>query len=107
MASFLGRRVSPDVATHPDPATLAAVLGRIREEAGVRPEREVPAGVEVVRRRGTGADYLFLIDHTGRGAEIPADGVELLTGKPVVGSVTLPAGGVAVVREPVAGPGGE
>jgi beta-galactosidase len=95
------------VATHPDPATLAAVLERIREEAGVRPEREVPAGVEVVRRRGTGADYLFLIDHTGRGAEIPADGVELLTGKPVVGSVTLPAGGVAVVREPVAGPGGE
>ncbi|MFF0160678.1 beta-galactosidase [Streptomyces sp. NPDC005263] len=88
------------VATHPDPATLAAVLGHICQEAGVRPEHEVPDGVEVVRRRGTDADYLFLIDHAGHGARIPAEGVELLTGTPVVGSVTVPEGGVAVVREP-------
>ena len=88
------------VATRPDPASLAAFLERICLEAGVRPEREVPAGVEVVRRRGADADYLFLIDHAGHGAEIPADGVELLTGKPVTGSVTVPEGGVAVVREP-------
>ncbi|ULR55675.1 beta-galactosidase [Streptomyces deccanensis] len=87
------------LATHPDPTTLAAVLERVCQDAGVGPEREVPAGVEVVRRRGTDADYLFLIDHAGRGAEVPADGVELLTGKPVNGSVTVPEGGVAVVRE--------
>ncbi|MDX3733525.1 beta-galactosidase [Streptomyces caniscabiei] len=94
------------LATHPDPATLAAVLERVRQDAGVRPEREVPAGVEVVRRRGTDADYLFLIDHAGHGAEIPAEGVELLTGKPVVGSVTVPEGGVAVVREATREPSG-
>ena len=29
-----------------------------------------------------------------------ADGLELLTGTPVSGSLTLPPGGVAVVREP-------
>ncbi|MEE1833074.1 beta-galactosidase, partial [Streptomyces sp. SP17KL33] len=87
------------LATHPDPTTLATVLQRVCQDAGVGPEREVPAGVEVVRRRGTDADYLFLIDHSGRGAEVPADGVELLTGKPVNGSVTVPEGGVAVVRE--------
>ena len=52
------------------------------------------------RRRGADADYLFLIDHAGNGAEIPAEGVELLTGKPAAGTVTVPAGGVAVVREP-------
>lgn len=86
-------------ATHPDPATLAAVLERVRREAGVHPEHEVPAGVEVVRRSGADADYLFLIDHAGRGAEIPADGVGLLTGKPVTGSVSVPEGGVAVMRE--------
>ncbi|MEU6915239.1 beta-galactosidase [Streptomyces olindensis] len=91
------------LATQPDPATLAAVLERMRQEAGVRPEREVPPGIEVVRRCGTDADYLFLIDHAGQGAEIPADGVELLTGKPVTGSVSVPEGGVAVVREPVTG----
>ncbi|MFE6624423.1 beta-galactosidase [Streptomyces sp. NPDC057740] len=88
------------VATRPAPETLAALMERIRQESGVRPECEAPAGIEVVRRRGTDADYLFLIDHAGQGAEIPADGVELLTGKQVIGSVTVPAGGAAVVREP-------
>nr|WP_234442469.1 beta-galactosidase [Streptomyces sp. FxanaA7] len=95
-----GRGTAWYVATHPDSATLAAVLERIRQDAGVRPECEVPTGVEVVRRRGADADYLFLIDHAGHGAEVPAEGVELLTGKPVTGSVTVPEGGVAVVREP-------
>ncbi|MFF8015361.1 beta-galactosidase [Streptomyces sp. NPDC007929] len=94
------------IATHPDPTTLAAVLNRIREEAGVRSEHDVPVGVEVVRRRGAEADYLFLIDHAGKGAEIPAEGVELLTGKPVVDSVTVPEGGVAVVREATREPSG-
>ncbi|MFE9450138.1 Beta-galactosidase C-terminal domain [Streptomyces sp. NPDC006739] len=87
---------------HPsDPATLAAVLDRIVRESGVRPTREAPAGVEVVRRRGADADRLFLIDHAGHGAEVPAEGFELLTGKPVTGSVTVPEGGVAVAREPL------
>ncbi|BBC31142.1 Beta-galactosidase [Streptomyces graminofaciens] len=95
------------VATHPDPATLSAVLEHLRREADVRPEHEAPAGIEVVRRRGAKADYLFLIDHAGQGAEIPAEGVELLTGKPVVGTVTVPEGGVAVVREPRSTSSGE
>ncbi|MFI5681299.1 beta-galactosidase [Streptomyces cellulosae] len=85
--------------THPDQDTLAALLHRIRQEAGVTPEQDAPAGIEVVRRRGEQADYLFLIDHTGKGAEAPAEGVELLTGTPVTGTVTVPPGGVAVVRE--------
>ncbi|MGW2643138.1 beta-galactosidase [Streptomyces sp. NPDC001348] len=90
------------VATLPDPDTLAAFLGRVRAEAGVEPVRSVPAGVEVVRRRGTDADYVFLIDHAGQGAEIPvpAGATELLTGKETTGSVTLAPGDIAVVREP-------
>ncbi|MFE2219710.1 beta-galactosidase [Streptomyces canus] len=86
--------------THPDQDTLAALLDRMRQEAGVTPEHHAPAGIEVVRRRGAEADYLFLIDHTGKGAEVSAEGVELLTGTPVTGTVTVPPGGVAVVREP-------
>jgi beta-galactosidase len=86
--------------THPDHDTLAALLDRIRQGAGVTPEQDAPAGIEVVRRRGAQADYLFLIDHTGKGADAPAEGVELLTGTPVTGTVTVPPGGVAVVREP-------
>ncbi|MGW1721529.1 beta-galactosidase [Streptomyces sp. NPDC002306] len=90
------------LATRPDPDTLAALLDRIRAEAGVAPVRTTPPGVEAVRRRGADADYLFLIDHGGAGAEVAvADGaVELLTGKEVTGSVTVPPGEVAVVREP-------
>ncbi|WP_405820501.1 beta-galactosidase [Streptomyces sp. NBC_01390] len=88
------------LATRPDPDTLAALLDRIRREAGVTPEQDAPAGIEVVRRRGAEADFLFLIDHTGKGADVPAEGVEILTGTPVAGTVTVPPGGVAVVREP-------
>ncbi|MGW0824968.1 beta-galactosidase [Streptomyces sp. NPDC002845] len=91
------------LATRPDPATLTTLLTRMRSEAGVEPVRTAPEGIEVARRRGEDADYLFLIDHGGRGGEVEvaADGVELLSGKPVPGgSVTVPPGEVAVVREP-------
>lgn len=90
------------LATRPDPATLDSLLARIRTEAGVEPVRVAPEGVETVRRRGPSADYLFLIDHAGRGAQVPVaqDAVELLTGKPTPGSVSLPPGEIAVVREP-------
>jgi beta-galactosidase len=90
------------LATRPDPATLAELLTRIRTEAGVEPVAAAPPGVEAVRRRGPHAEYLFLIDHSGRGAGIPVpDGAtELLTGERLSGTVTVPPGGVAVVREP-------
>ncbi|WP_328872393.1 beta-galactosidase [Streptomyces sp. NBC_00287] len=90
------------VATAPDPSTLAALLDRIREEAGVEPVRNAPPGVEVALRRGADADFLFLINHTSRGTEVPVapGALELLTGKAVEGSVRVPAGDVAVVREP-------
>ncbi|MFJ9712207.1 beta-galactosidase [Streptomyces sp. NPDC101234] len=88
------------LATHPDPATLATLLDRICAEAGVQPVLATPMdGIEAVRRTGPDADYLFLIDHGGSGAEVPAKGIELLTGKDTNGWVTVPAGGVAVVRE--------
>ncbi|MEU0805975.1 beta-galactosidase [Streptomyces sp. NPDC005970] len=90
------------LATRPDSTTLTSLLTRIRTEAGVAPVRTAPKGVEVVRRRSPSADYLFLIDHAGHGAQVTVaqDAVELLTGKPSPGSVTLAPGEIAVVREP-------
>jgi beta-galactosidase len=67
------------------------------------PVRATDPGVEAVLRRGADADYLFLINHTDQDTEVAvaADATELLTGKPVAGPVVaVPAGGVAVVREP-------
>jgi beta-galactosidase len=90
------------LATRPDPETLGTLLDRIRTEAGVEPVRVTPEGVEAVLRRGTDADYLFLIDHAGTGAEVPvaAGAVELLSGERVLGgSVRVQAGGVVVIRE--------
>ncbi|MCD9878452.1 beta-galactosidase [Streptomyces guryensis] len=90
------------LATHPDPATLASLLTTAYTAAGVEPVRTAPEGVEVVRRRSPSADYLFLIDHGGHGAQVTVaeDATELLTGKATPGSVTLAPGQIAVVREP-------
>ncbi|GAB2742729.1 beta-galactosidase [Streptomyces bullii] len=92
------------LATQPDAVTLAALLDRIRTEAGVEPVLDgIPEGVETARRRGQDADYLFLIDHGGRGAElrVPSGATELLTGERIEdGVLTLPPGEVAVVRHP-------
>ncbi|MER5941180.1 beta-galactosidase [Streptomyces sp. NPDC001928] len=98
----LGAGVSWYVATLPDPETLAGLLDRIRKEAGVEPVRGTPPGVEAVLRRGPDADYLFLINHTDRAAHVAVapDATELLSGKPVPGSVSVAAGETAVVREP-------
>ena len=60
----------------------------------------LPAGVEAVRRRGTGdRSWLFLLNHTTEPLVAPADGTELLSGSQVAPSVELPPEGVAVVRE--------
>ncbi|MDX2633199.1 beta-galactosidase trimerization domain-containing protein, partial [Streptomyces scabiei] len=95
------------VATRPDPTTLASLLARIAEDAGVASVRPTPEGVEAALRRGADADYLFLINHGGTDVEVTvsADASELLTGKGIAttdGSTTVsvPAGDVAVVREP-------
>ena len=89
------------VATQLDDASWAALLARVLDEAGVAPAAVVPAGVEVVRRVSDDGSrsYLFCLDHTGQEQRVPARGVELLTGHPVDGEVSVPARGVAVVRE--------
>ena len=94
------------VATLPDQEALSGLLERIRVEAGVEPVRSAPEGVEAALRRGTEADYLFLINHTDHDAEVAvsAEATELLSGKPVAGGrVTVAAREVVVVREPRVG----
>lgn len=59
--------------------------------------------MEAVLRRGTEADYLFLINHGERDAEVEvsAEATDLLTGGPTKdGKVSVAAGDVVVVREP-------
>jgi len=87
------------VATRTDVATTARLVARMVEEAGVRPVAATTPGVEVSRRRTGDASWLFALNHTDEPAAVVAHGTDIVTGAPVSGSVTLPAGGVAVVRE--------
>ncbi len=87
------------VATRTDEASTARILDRVVAEAGVTPVADVPPGVEVQRRVGDVGSWLFVLNHTDSPASVAARGTDLVTGEPVVGSLTVAAGGVAVVRE--------
>ncbi|MFI1994370.1 beta-galactosidase [Actinoplanes sp. NPDC020271] len=68
----------------------------------VVPNREFDLGsddVEVVRRRGDGRSYLFVVNHGVNPVEYPAAGHNLITNEPVGGTLRVEGGGVAVIRE--------
>jgi beta-galactosidase len=87
------------LATRLDPAATARVLAAACAEAGVEGVAGAGAGVEAVRRAGDGRSYLFVLNHGHEPAALPAGGVDLVTGAAVEGTLTVAAGGVAVVRE--------
>jgi beta-galactosidase len=70
----------------------------IREATGAMSDK---SDVEVVRRRGDGRSYLFIINQGPEPVEHPARGEDLVTGERVDGVLRVPGGGVAVVREEV------
>ncbi|GAA4611547.1 beta-galactosidase [Actinoallomurus liliacearum] len=78
---------------------VGVLLDAVFADAGVRPVLAVPDGVEVTRRDGPDASYLFLLNHGGADTDVPVpDGVELLTGTAVRGTLRLPALGAAVLK---------
>jgi beta-galactosidase len=87
------------VSTFLAPADLDRLVGDVCAQAGVRPACPAPPGVEVVRRAGGDASYLFVLNHTDTAASLPARGVELLTGAAAADRLEVAAGGVAVLRE--------
>jgi beta-galactosidase len=56
------------------------------------------SAVETVRRRTSDTTWTFLLNHGDAEVVVPADGVELVSGATVDGSVAVPAGGYAVVK---------
>ena len=55
-----------------------------------------------MRRRGTDASYLFVVNHGAGDIHVESDGVELVTGARIVGEATVPAGAVRIIREEAA-----
>jgi beta-galactosidase len=95
----VGEGVAWYVATRTDVATTARLVARMVEEAGVSAVTRTAAGVEVSRRRKGDASWLFVINHTDDTATVAAHGTDIVTGAVISGALSVPAGGVAVVRE--------
>ncbi|KQO08874.1 beta-galactosidase [Agreia sp. Leaf244] len=107
----VGDGVAWYLATALDPASLAATLVRAATDAGVAVSAGRPTGVEIVRRVGTSAGWLFVINHTDAPFEYRTQGTEIITGAEIGihasaeneisqdGTLHVPAGEVRVVRE--------
>jgi beta-galactosidase len=93
----LGNGTAWYLATRLRPTGTAALVRELCGGAGV-PVHDTP-GVEVVRRDGEGASFLFVINHTDAAADLAATGTDLVTGQRCGGRIRVAAGDVAVVRE--------
>lgn len=81
------------------------LVSRLAADAGVAPAasaRPATGDLEIVRRRGAHASYLFVINHGETDVHVDSDGVDLVTGAPVAGRTTVPAGAVRIIREEAA-----
>ena len=88
-AWYLGTRLDAD--------GLQGVTDALIAEAGLTPELD---GVEAVRRvADDGRSWLFVLNHTSDDVKVAATGHELLRDEPAAGTLVVPAGAVAVVRE--------
>lgn len=84
-----------------DHPSLAALVDRVLADAGVSGTVPTAPGLEAVRRVAVegGASYLFVINHARRELTVPGEGLDLVSGERAEGSLVIPAGGVAVLRE--------
>ncbi|WP_433495396.1 beta-galactosidase [Micromonospora sp. CA-248089] len=87
------------VGTRLDDEATDRLVARLLDETGVRAPVSAPPGVEVVRRRSADRSWLFVVNHTTEPARLAVSGVELLGGVRCDGTLEVPAGEVAVVRE--------
>ena len=87
------------VATRLDPGGTDRLVERLVAETGIETLPGAADLVEVTRRVGDDASWLFVINHGDAPAPVDVHGVELVTGRDVAGDLRVPAGGVAVVRE--------
>ena len=96
----LGAGAAWYVATRLDVAGLRDLYAEVLAAAGT-PVRALPRDLEVVRRRGDGASWLFAVNHGEVDLPLEAAGTDLLTGALHDGAspVVVPAGGVVVLRE--------
>lgn len=67
--------------------------------AGLSPS-PAPRDVELIRRRGTGGDWLFALNHSSEPRTLSVEGTDVFTGAEIRDQVTLPPRGHTVLRVP-------
>jgi beta-galactosidase len=82
------------VAARLDDEAIDAILDELPVDPVIPPQD----GVEAVRRLGD-ASYLFILNHADSERFVPVQGHDLVTGRAVDGTLRVPAGEVAVIRE--------
>ncbi|QTE31446.1 beta-galactosidase [Pengzhenrongella sicca] len=87
------------LSTRLDGPSLAALVGRLVDAAGVTPVVAQPGGLEVVRRTGGSGSWLFAINHTEADLPLRAAGFDLVRQAPHRAGDPVPARGVTVLRE--------
>jgi len=90
------------VATRLDEAGTDALTARVLSEAGVEPVLPGHApvdGLDLVRRRDGDRSWLFALNHSDVEVELAVSGHDLVADTAVDGTLRLPPGASAVVRE--------
>jgi len=87
------------VATRLDAGGTDRLVERLVADTGIETLPGASDLVEVTRRVGEDASWLFVINHGEAPAAVDVHGVELVTARDVAGDLQVPPGGVAVVRE--------
>jgi len=90
------------VASSAEASFLSAAVRTLAREKGIQPVARVPRGVEATRRKKGHESFLFLLNHGNETLRVDLGDEklkELATGKPVKGSMQIPAKGVMILRE--------
>ena len=87
------------VGTVPDDALSDRIFASVLQDAGLE-GFSLPQGTEMTTRTKGGHVYRFVMNHSSTPQSFALDGFDLLTGRETGGSLTLEAGGVAVVKQP-------
>lgn len=95
----VGAGTATYLATRLDASGIQALVDELLELADVAPIVPIASGLEVVRRVGPDASFLFVINHTDAELSAAAGGVDLVTGARYDGTVVVAPGAVVVVRE--------
>jgi len=78
---------------------IAEFLTEVLADIALSPAHPSSGDIEVVQRSDGTRTWVFAINHSDTDAVVQVNGLNLLTGMPTRGQLTVVAGGVAVVRE--------